>query len=182
MLRRYHITLGAKTTAGGVVATASTISSINGATMAVEGDHIDCPACRTKGVIQAVPPRIPDRFNGKEFALSDDLCICKCNPPPKLIASQSLKCQTLALASVESAEEAAARAVSANVDAKNLVPIRLIDEATGRPHVNRKYRLQLADKVVEGVTDSDGLTKPLSKAERDALVAWSVAPAPSGDA
>jgi hypothetical protein len=145
--------------------------------MAVEGDHIDCPACRTKGVIQVVPPRISDRFNGKEFALSGDLCICKCNPPPKLIASQSLKCQTLALAWVESAEEAAARAVSANIDAEELVPIRLTDEATDRPHANRKYRLQLADKVVEGVTDSDGLTKPLSKADRAALVAWSVAPA-----
>jgi uncharacterized Zn-binding protein involved in type VI secretion len=177
MLRRFHITLGAKTTAGGVVKTASTISSINGVLMAIEGDLVDCPACKSQGVIQVVPPRLQDCYNGKEFALGDDLCICKCNPPPKLIPSQTMRCQTLAVASVESAEEAAARAMSANTGAEELVPIRLIDEATDRPHANRAYRLQLADKVIEGVTDSDGLTDPLSKAERDALVAWSVAPA-----
>jgi uncharacterized Zn-binding protein involved in type VI secretion len=176
-MRRYHITVGAKTTAGGVVKTASTVFSVNGVLLAVEGDLVDCPACRSQGMIQVVQPRFSDRFNGKEFALGDDLCICKCNPPPKLIANQTVKFQVLAMASVESAEAAAARAVSAKTNAEELVPIRLIDEATDRPHANRGYRLQLADKVVEGVTDSDGLTKPLSKAERDALVAWSVAPA-----
>jgi uncharacterized Zn-binding protein involved in type VI secretion len=176
-MKRYHITLGAKTTAGGVVKTASTMSSINGVKMAVEGDLLDCPACKSQGVIQVVQPRLGDRYNGKEYALSDDLCICKCSPPPKLLASQMVKYPSFALASVESAEEAANRAVSANTGAEELLPLRLIDEATDRPHANRGYRLQLADKVVEGLTDSDGLTKLLSKAERDALVAWSVAPA-----
>ena len=26
--------------------------------------------------------------DGRRVALSDDLCICKCDPPPKLVASQ----------------------------------------------------------------------------------------------
>jgi hypothetical protein len=42
-------------------------------------------------------PRIPQRLNGKEVALSDDLCICSCSPPPKLVAEQTLKFQLLAL-------------------------------------------------------------------------------------
>jgi uncharacterized Zn-binding protein involved in type VI secretion len=114
MLRRYHIRLGATTTAGGVVRTASTKYKLNGLPLAVGGDLVDCPACHTQGVIQVVPPRLPERYNGKEYALSDDLCVCKCNPSPKLVADQMVKYQTLAVASVESAEEAAAGAVNAN--------------------------------------------------------------------
>jgi len=130
MFRRYHIRLGAKTSAGGVVKTASTRMTLNGVPLAIDGDLIDCPACGAEGVIQCVQPRISSRYNGKEIALSDDLCICKCNPPPKLIADQTFKYQTLAVASVESAEEAAARAVSAN--AEGLLPLRFTDEQTGR--------------------------------------------------
>jgi uncharacterized Zn-binding protein involved in type VI secretion len=95
MPRRYHIRLGATTTAGGVVKTASTKFNLNGAPLAVEGDLVDCPACHSEGVIKVVAPRLPDRYNGKQFALSDDLCVCKCNPPPKLVADQMFEYQTV---------------------------------------------------------------------------------------
>jgi type VI secretion system secreted protein VgrG len=101
--RRYHIRAGATTTAGGIVRASSQFCIVNGAPLAREGDPVDCPACGTQGVIKCDMPRLPDRFEGKEYALSDDLCICKCDPPPKLIADQNFKCQTMALASVESA-------------------------------------------------------------------------------
>lgn len=58
---------------------------------------MDCPACGTAGIIRCVMPRIPDRLQGKECALSDDLCICNCSPPPKLIAEQTVKFQLLAM-------------------------------------------------------------------------------------
>lgn len=95
--RRYHIRDGAKTTAGGTVRASVTWYKIDGAPVACEGDPVDCPACGTTGVIQCVMPRIPDRVNNKEVALSDDLCICQCSPPPTLIADQTLKCQLLLL-------------------------------------------------------------------------------------
>jgi hypothetical protein len=151
--------------------------TVNGVPLVLEKDEVDCPACGSVGIIQVVMPRLHDAFNGRQYALSDDLCICKCKPPPKLIADQTFKFQTFALASVESAEEAAARTVNKNTGAEELVPIRLVDETTRQPHVGRSYKLDLTDKALEGVTDADGLTKPLSKAERDALIAWSVAPA-----
>ena len=101
ILRRYHIRDGAKTTAGGTVRASVTWYKIDGASVACEGDPIDCPACGTTGIIQCVTPRIPDRVNNKEIALSDDLCICQCSPAPTLIANQTLKCQLLLLVNAE---------------------------------------------------------------------------------
>ena len=94
-MRRYHITLGASTTAGGKVSSASSHGSINGARIALEGDTVTCPACKTTGKIACIAPRIPESWNGKQVALEDDLCICGCAPPPKLKPNQSLKCQVI---------------------------------------------------------------------------------------
>jgi uncharacterized Zn-binding protein involved in type VI secretion len=175
--RRFHIRAGALTTAGGIARASSSFMTFNGAPLVLEGDKVDCPACGSVGIIHVVMPRLHDAFNGRQYALGDDLCICKCNPPPKLISEQTFKCQTFVLASLESAEEAAQRATSKNAGVEELMPIRLVDEITGQPYVGRPYKLDLTGTVLEGVTDADGLTKPLSKAERDALIAWSVAPA-----
>ena len=94
-MRRYHITLGASTTAGGKVTSASSHGSINGVRIALEGDAVTCPACKTTGKIACIAPRIPESWNGKQVALEDDLCICGCAPPPMLKPSQSLKCQVI---------------------------------------------------------------------------------------
>ena len=125
--------------AGGAVKTASTLYNLNGVPLAVAGDLIDCPACGSEGVIECVQPRTPDRYNGKELALSDDLCICKCNPPPKLIADQNVKYQTLVIASLTSAEE--------------MIPIRFTDDAAGRLPVEHRFdeQTQLVAPAIEGV-------------------------------
>jgi uncharacterized Zn-binding protein involved in type VI secretion len=96
--KRYYIRAGAKTDAGGVVKASSQHHMVNGMPLAREGDPIDCPACGTQGVIQCTTPRISHTLDGKEFALSDDLCICECSPAPKLVADQGYKYQTLLLA------------------------------------------------------------------------------------
>jgi uncharacterized Zn-binding protein involved in type VI secretion len=103
--RRYHIRDGAKTTAGGTVKASVTWYKIDGAPVACEGDPVNCPTCGTTGIIQCVMPRIPERVNNKEIALSDDLCICRCTPVPKLIADQTLKCQLLVLVPEEVAQQ-----------------------------------------------------------------------------
>jgi uncharacterized Zn-binding protein involved in type VI secretion len=91
--RRYYITDGATTTAGGTVKASSQFSIVNGAALAREGDAVDCPACGAQGIVQCVAPRRSDKFDGREYALSDDLCICQCSPPPKLVAGQDRKYQ-----------------------------------------------------------------------------------------
>lgn len=94
-MRRYHITLGASTSARGKVTSASSHCSINGVRMAVEGDSVLCPTCKTQGKIACIGPRIPEACDGKQVALEGDLCICGCAPPPKLKPIQTLRCQVV---------------------------------------------------------------------------------------
>jgi uncharacterized Zn-binding protein involved in type VI secretion len=94
-MKRHHITLGATTTAKGVVITATSLMSVNDARMALEGDTIACPACKSVGKIVCVEPRQPESSEGKKVALDKDLCVCKCRIPPKLIANQTLRYQTV---------------------------------------------------------------------------------------
>lgn len=108
--KRYHITDGAKTTANGTVRASAIWFKLDGAPLAREGDPVDCAACGTEGVIRCVQPRMPDHLDGRQFALSDDLCICGCTPPPKLIAEQTTRFQLLALISEEQLQQASAPA------------------------------------------------------------------------
>ncbi|MCD2515813.1 PAAR domain-containing protein [Massilia sp. G4R7] len=93
MIKRYYITLGADTTAGGKVVSSSHFDTIDGVGIALEGDRVACPNCRSEGVIALDGPRLSERCDGREVALGDDLCLCKCSPPPRLVASQSIACQ-----------------------------------------------------------------------------------------
>jgi hypothetical protein len=127
-----------------------------------------------------VMPRLVDRYGDKEHALSDDLCICGCNPPPKLIASQNFRYQSLLCIDEDPPGEAATRRTDNSAKAAtshaesvkqfDLRSLRFMIRGTGRPHANQPYRLDLADgKVVQGTTDSNGATRPLTPDERAAL-------------
>lgn len=92
-MKRYNITTGATTTAGGKVISGLERTSFNGQMIAREGDRVACPACGTEGVIALVGPHLHEDWGGKQAALEGDLCLCKCDPPPELIACQRFKCQ-----------------------------------------------------------------------------------------
>jgi uncharacterized Zn-binding protein involved in type VI secretion len=94
-ITRYYITAGASTTAGGTVNATSQYHTVDGAALAREGDPVDCAACGTQGRIECVSPRLSDSCGGREYALSDDLCICQCSPPPRLVACQYTKYQLI---------------------------------------------------------------------------------------
>lgn len=181
MLKRYHITLGATTSAGGAVTSASSLMSIDGAKIALEGDEVSCSACNAKGIIKLDGPRLSERFNDRQVALSDDLCICRCSPPPKLVNSQTQKCQYIDAEFLATAAIAAAagQAMPAHTsptkpERDDKVAIRLLQPETREPFKQRPYKLQLTDKVVQGTTDEEGFTRPLSASERASLVAWHV--------
>jgi len=95
MIKRYYITLGAGTTAGGKVTTASSFMSINGVKAALDGDKVWCEQCHAEGHIALDGPRLSSTCNGRQYALGDDLCICKCNPPPRLVAVQTHSSQII---------------------------------------------------------------------------------------
>ncbi|WP_256348215.1 PAAR domain-containing protein [Pseudomonas yamanorum] len=110
-MKRYHITVGAKTTADGTVRTGCADCTIDDVPQSVEGDEIDCPACGTTGVIVCDGPRLGDTINGRNAALEDDLCHCQCTPWPRLIANQNQSSQTIEVDAPPQAR-AAASAVS----------------------------------------------------------------------
>jgi len=179
MIRRYLILLGAKTTAGGTVKTATSFMSYNGVKYAVEGDLIDCPACGAEGVIKCVPPRLDATYNGKQYALEHDLCICNCSPPPQLIANQNHNSQLIeadadAMIDSGAAKQVVNVQVPASAADEDSMPLRLIDSTVEEPYRNRPYQLELRGKAIEGVTDAEGFTKPLSAAERASLIAWHI--------
>jgi uncharacterized Zn-binding protein involved in type VI secretion len=181
MITRYHITVGATTTAGGKVISASSSRSINGAKVAYAGDPVSCPKCNSTGVIQPDGPRNSDVFNGRQVALSDDLCLCKCSPPPRLVTNQTFSKQTINAdwhaAKAGEVAEAAAKlntAGSSAPPASDGVPLVLLDPKTDEPYRNRAYKLELKDKAIEGTTDQNGATRPLTAAERAAVVRWHI--------
>jgi uncharacterized Zn-binding protein involved in type VI secretion len=164
-MKRYTITLGATTTAGGKVTSASSNGRINGARIALEGDSIFCPACKSPGQIVCVEPRIPERWNGKRVALEDDLCLCGCVTAPRLVPNQSLRCQNLS-STVDKSNMADGR-FGAAVDGapKSSFDDRFIlfDAETGEALSGIEYCIKRASGQLEfGTTDHLGHTHLLS--------------------
>lgn len=155
-MKRHTITLGASTSAGGKVISASGNGSINGVTIALEGDAIFCPACKSQGKINCVGPRIPETWNGKNVALENDLCVCGCATPPRLLPSQSLRYQTLGDTAANASQAAGIAASAAAIFDDRYI---LIDETTGDPLPHTEYALRgPSGKFEFGTTDANGHT------------------------
>jgi uncharacterized Zn-binding protein involved in type VI secretion len=154
MTTRYFITLGASRTAGGKVISANHLDTINGVPVALERDTCWCPKCNSEGVIMPDGPRLNATSNGRQKALSDDLCICKCSPPPRLIANQHFSSQIIdgdwhaAQSAVVAARAEKLNTAKSGATDPYCMPILLLDPSTDEPFSNRPYRLELTDKVV----------------------------------
>lgn len=175
VMRRYAITLGASTDSGGKVTSASSRMSIAGALIALEGDSVFCPACKSEGKIVCDGPRLPEAWMGRQIALQDDMCVCACLKPPRLIASQTLKCQIIGsdapavtLGSEVQLHAASARSALAPEVFSTDAPkadhdfdecFRLTEPDGSTPLSGRRYRIIAASgQTWEGRTDADGLT------------------------
>ena len=93
MAKRFYITLGATTSAGGSVTAATSLLALDGIHAALEGDPVACPACDSTGRIAPDGARLSVREHGRLYALEDDLCLCGCDPAPRLVAIQRLAAQ-----------------------------------------------------------------------------------------
>lgn len=89
MVRRYDILKGDRTTSDGTVTGGDPNDRIGDREQAYEQDEVWCPACRSIGRVVCDGPRLSMKGpDGREGALSDDLCVCKCNVSPRLLQSQ----------------------------------------------------------------------------------------------
>jgi uncharacterized Zn-binding protein involved in type VI secretion len=165
-MKRYHITVGAKTTVGGTVVSGWHRGSIFGQNLAREGDQVKCPECDSTGTIICVGPRLSEEWEGRKPALDGDLCKCKCDPSPKLIANQTIRCQTIegggiaspVRAAAQSATPVEARQPTAEPSPSSVRPATSYGEQTGQVCQNlwRSYQ-QRAEAIVapDGILIAD---------------------------
>ena len=125
-----------------------------------------CPACKSTGKIRCVGPRVAETWNGKHVALENDLCVCGCPTPPKLVPQQSLRLQTMKGSGThDAAKQARKDAIASEIaDARFDDKFVLIDDETGEPLRNVEYAVERASGSIEfGVTDEQGRTHLLSQ-------------------
>jgi uncharacterized Zn-binding protein involved in type VI secretion len=159
-MRRYNIKLHDKTTSGAFVTEDEPTTTHHGTPLAFIGAAIYCPTCKSAGIIVASGPRLSVSFRGKQAALDNDLGMCKCNPTPRLIASQSTMSQSL--------DE---NALATQGYTPTGVPflrhhdeqITLRDRSTRRALANVQYRLKDSSGVIaSGKTDTSGRTERIA--------------------
>lgn len=162
-MRRYTITLGAPTTSGGRVISSSSDSKIDGVPIALEGDLVTCPACKSAGKIMCVGPRIPETWKGKNVALENDLCLCRCAVHPRLMPRQYMRSQVIkdtGSALSNPGQNGALRETPGQIYSGKFV---LVDEHNGAPLANREYAVVRASGKLEfGTSDRKGQTHSLS--------------------
>ncbi|CAM2159247.1 PAAR domain-containing protein [Paraburkholderia tropica] len=161
-MRRYLLRLGDKSTAGGVVLEGAENCTHHGIPITFIGARVWCEGCKSHGYIESVGPRHSATMRGKQQALEDDICICKCSPPPVFSASQ-------VSASHSWEDEWGEMGYSASLATLQDMQHAPYDEqfaltdSTGRALSKIRYRV-LSDLAVvaSGVTDSEGRTVRIS--------------------
>lgn len=136
-------------------------STYHGKLACYEGDPVYCNTCKSWGVTKCVPPYRPHTDpEGRQANLDGDLCLCKCPTPPRLKASfDNVRMgfeehELLGIAGVESWIEHAEIKKFA-YDQHFLV----LNEETGKPDPYRKYKITYSRGIIEGKTNSSGLTE-----------------------
>ncbi|WP_408583786.1 PAAR domain-containing protein [Paraburkholderia tropica] len=89
-MARNYLTLGDRSSAGGIVTEGIPQMLHMGKQVTFVGATVTCPACNSTGAIVAEGQRWPGSVMGKQLALDGDLCACKCYPLPKMIAGQTM--------------------------------------------------------------------------------------------
>ena len=93
-MRRSYIKKGDQTTSGATVTQGIEGVRHHGMTLAFLGAEVYCPRCESTGRLVGKGPRYGHTWMRKQPALHDDLAICKCEPTPRVIASQHTMFET----------------------------------------------------------------------------------------
>src|SRR5258708_3738166 len=100
IMRRCYIKKGDLTTSGATVTQGIEGMRHHGMTLSFLGAEVYCPRCQSNGRIVGDGPRHQYTWMGKRPALHGDLAICKCNPTPRVIASQDTMFETYQVANL----------------------------------------------------------------------------------
>lgn len=88
-MRRNYLKVGDQADNGATIIEGIDKVSYGGMYLTYLYAKVRCPVCNTIGMIIPSGPRRPGYWMGKEPALHNDLCACKCDPKPRLISSQN---------------------------------------------------------------------------------------------
>lgn len=158
-MRRSYLKVGDKSSAGGTVIEGVPLTTHHGTELTFLGAHVICPACKSTGRIVQKGPRWPGSMMGKEPALEGDICVCKCDPPPVMIASQADMYESFdgqALASMGYASNGRPLEHESKTHDQHF---RIIN-SDGEPVEGLPYLLKSADgKTVQGTTLANGKTE-----------------------
>jgi len=156
MVMRFYVRKGDSTNAGGTVIHGSGTTDSFNQGMAYEGDSVHCPRCRSMGQIVCDGPRWSmTGMDGREAALNNDICLCKCNPLPRLLSGQGVM-------SMDTAGAPGSSNAAGN-DHPNLPKdeqFLLRDPQSGTPLDNVLYEIRTgAGDLIRGTTDANGRTQ-----------------------
>ncbi|UEP22081.1 PAAR domain-containing protein [Burkholderia ambifaria] len=120
-----------------------------------------CAACKREGYIAPQGPRWPGTGpNGKQWALSGDINVCGCNPPPVFYAERGMRMIFTAgeIATLKGCKPGATDQAFARSEALHDEQFTLLDDAR-RPLANIRYRIVTdTGQIFTGTTDAAGQT------------------------
>ena len=132
------------------------------------GDDVWCPACQSMGKITPDQDRLSTKVNGRMPALNDDSCLCKCNPLPKLVHSQTSFREII--------DDYPTKLQQEQLQAQNgitqafMLQVQLVDMLKN-PFANKKYfAINNQGEYFEGTTDSKGYTETIFTKESENFI------------
>lgn len=132
-----------------------------------------CTACKRGGYIAPRGPRQPGTApNGKQWALSGDINVCDCYPPPVFYAERGMRMLfSDAEIATFSGEPAATSHLSLmSSDAPALDEQYVLRDATGRPLARVRYRVRTqSGQTFDGTTDLAGHTQHVTTSNAENL-------------
>lgn len=137
------------------------------AQIATLGMKTYCSACKREGFVSPRGPRWPGTGpNGKQWALSGDINICGCNPPPVFYPVRERN-MTMSFTSEQAAElmgsTTATATANANANAQTIAydqRFHVTNPHTGQPLRDMLYRIVTDDgDEIGGRTDAQGYTQ-----------------------
>jgi uncharacterized Zn-binding protein involved in type VI secretion len=158
-MKRHYLKVGDKSSKDGTISEGIPGMTHEGTELAFVGASVSCPSCNSVGKIIPAGPRWPGDLMGMQAAFDGDICACKCQPHPVMIASQSDMYQSFE--SHELGELGFAPSGKTLEDEANAHDqhFRVIN-SDGEPVEGFPYRLKSSDgQAIQGVTSADGVTE-----------------------
>lgn len=136
-----------------------------------------CNACKKAGFICPSGPRLPGTAeNGKQHALSGDVNICDCKPPPVFFAVRNMT-ENITSSDIErmgAVYKPVGKPLASSAPAPTQAydhRFQAVSERTGQPLVNYPYTITLASGAeVSGHTDKTGHTKSIDSGAAESAV------------